>query len=56
MLEDLKREVLEANLELVKLGLVLYIWGNVSGLDEKSGLVVIKSRGVSYDAILGLAQ
>ena len=51
MLEKLKQEVLEANLSLVTAGLVLYTWGNVSALDEKSGLVVIKPSGVAYDAM-----
>ena len=49
MLEKLKEEVLKANLDLVKLGLVLFTWGNVSGIDRKKGLVVIKPSGVSYD-------
>ena len=49
MLEKLKQEVLEANLDLVKNGLVILTWGNVSALDRESGLVVIKPSGVSYD-------
>ena len=49
MLEQLKKEVLEANLELPKYGLVTFTWGNVSGYDPESGLVVIKPSGVSYD-------
>lgn len=49
MLEKLKQEVLEANLELVKQGLVIYTWGNVSGVDRETGLVVIKPSGVSYN-------
>jgi L-ribulose-5-phosphate 4-epimerase len=49
MLEELKNEVYEANLELVKRGLVIYTWGNVSGIDRERGLVVIKPSGVSYD-------
>ena len=49
MLEQLKQQVLQANLDLVKNGLVLYTWGNVSGIDRASGLVVIKPSGVSYD-------
>ena len=48
-LSNLKQEVFEANLELVKRGLVLYTWGNVSGIDRERGLVVIKPSGVSYD-------
>lgn len=49
MLEKLKKDVLEANLELVRRGLVVYTWGNVSGIDREQGLVVIKPSGVSYD-------
>lgn len=49
MLEDLKEKVLRANLDLVKHGLVIFTWGNVSAIDRKSGLVVIKPSGVSYD-------
>lgn len=49
MLEKLKEEVYKANLELVRRGLVLYTWGNVSGIDRKDGLVVIKPSGVDYD-------
>ena len=46
MLEDLKRQVLEANLALPKYNLVTFTWGNVSGLDRLSGLFVIKPSGV----------
>jgi len=49
MLEELKKKVLKANLELPKRGLITYTWGNVSGIDRESGLVVIKPSGVSYD-------
>jgi L-ribulose-5-phosphate 4-epimerase len=49
MLEDLKKAVLEANLELPKKGLVTYTWGNVSGIDRKAGLIVIKPSGVPYE-------
>ena len=49
MLEALKEEVLHANLDLVKHGLVIFTWGNVSAIDRESGLVVIKPSGVSYD-------
>jgi L-ribulose-5-phosphate 4-epimerase len=49
MLEKLKSEVFEANLELVRKGLVIYTWGNVSGIDREQGLIVIKPSGVSYD-------
>lgn len=51
MLEDLKKKVLKANLDLVRNGLVIYTWGNVSAIDRESGLVVIKPSGVSYDAM-----
>lgn len=50
-LQKLKEEVFEANLELVKQGLVIYTWGNVSAIDRESGLVVIKPSGVSYDTM-----
>jgi L-ribulose-5-phosphate 4-epimerase len=49
MLEELKNKVFQANLELVRQGLVIYTWGNVSGIDRERGLVVIKPSGVSYD-------
>lgn len=49
MLEDLKQQVCQANLDLVKHKLVIFTWGNVSGIDRASGLVVIKPSGVSYD-------
>ena len=49
MLEKLKKDVLDANLELVRNGLVVYTWGNVSGIDREQGLIVIKPSGVSYD-------
>lgn len=49
MLEELKEEVCRANLELPKYGLVTFTWGNVSGVDRKKGLMVIKPSGVSYD-------
>ena len=49
MLDELKRRVLEANLELPVRGLVTYTWGNVSGIDRDSGLVVIKASGVKYE-------
>lgn len=48
MLEELKQQVLEANLLLPKYNLVTFTWGNVSGIDRKSGLVVIKPSGVEY--------
>lgn len=49
MLEQLKEQVCIANLDLVKHKLVVFTWGNVSGIDRSSGLVVIKPSGVSYD-------
>ena len=51
MLEELKEKVLDANLELVRQGLVIYTWGNVSGIDRDSNLVVIKPSGVDYDGM-----
>lgn len=49
MLEQLKQEVLSANLLLPKHGLVTFTWGNVSGVDRAQGLMVIKPSGVEYD-------
>lgn len=49
MLEKLKEKVCKANLDLVRHGLVIFTWGNVSGIDREHGLVVIKPSGVSYD-------
>lgn len=49
MLEQLKEQVFLANLELQKQKLVIFTWGNVSALDEKTGYVIIKPSGVSYD-------
>jgi L-ribulose-5-phosphate 4-epimerase len=51
MLEGLKREVCDANLELVRRGLVLMTWGNASGIDRGRGLVVIKPSGVAYETM-----
>lgn len=51
MLESLKKQVCEANLELVKRGVVIYTWGNVSGIDREKGLMVIKPSGVDYDGM-----
>ena len=48
-LKQLREEVLEANLELVRRGLVLYTFGNASGIERGEGLVVIKPSGVPYD-------
>ena len=49
MLEKLKQEVLQANLDLVKHGLVIFTWGNVSAIDREKGLIVIKPSGVLYE-------
>ena len=49
MLEQLKQQVYQANLDLVKHGLVIFTWGNVSAIDREKELVVIKPSGVSYD-------
>ena len=51
MLEQLKKQVLEANLLLPKYGLVTFTWGNVSGIDRETGLVVIKPSGVEYEGM-----
>lgn len=51
MLEKLKEEVWKANLELVKHGLVIFTWGNVSAVDRQHGMVVIKPSGVAYEAM-----
>ena len=51
MLEELKQKVYEANMELQRKGLVIYTWGNVSGIDREMGLVVIKPSGVDYDTM-----
>lgn len=51
MLEELKERVFRANLDLVRHNLVIFTWGNVSGIDRKKGLVVIKPSGVDYDSM-----
>lgn len=51
MLEGLKKEVCQANLELKKHALIIYSWGNVSGIDRKKGIIAIKPSGVSYDEL-----
>ena len=51
MLEELKKEVYEANMLLPKYGLVTFTWGNVSGIDRESGLFVIKPSGVEYEKL-----
>lgn len=48
MLEQLKKEVFDANMDLVDKGMVIYTWGNVSAIDRESNLVVIKPSGVDY--------
>lgn len=51
MLEELKQEVYKANMQLPKLDLVTFTWGNVSGIDREKGLFVIKPSGVEYDKL-----
>ena len=51
MLEKLKNTVCKANLDLINNGLVIHTWGNVSGRDFESGLIVIKPSGVSYESM-----
>ncbi len=51
MLEELRESVCKANLDLVHHGLVIFTWGNVSGIDRDRGLVVIKPGGVSYEGM-----
>ena len=51
MLNELKRQVLAANLSLPAYGLVTFTWGNVSAIDRQSGLVVIKPSGIAYEAM-----
>jgi len=51
MLSELKERVYKANLDLVKEGLVIHTWGNVSGRDSESGLIVIKPSGIDYAAM-----
>lgn len=51
MLEQLKQEVYEANMQLPKYGLVTFTWGNVSGIDREKGLFVIKPSGVPYEEL-----
>ncbi len=51
MLEKLKEEVLRSNLDLVKYGVVIFTWGNVSAIDRETGLVVIKPSGVDYSVM-----
>ncbi|MCI9033511.1 MAG: L-ribulose-5-phosphate 4-epimerase [Lachnospiraceae bacterium] len=51
MLEELKKKVYEANMDLPKYGLVTFTWGNVSAIDRESGMFVIKPSGVDYDLL-----
>lgn len=51
MLTELKKQVYKANMLLPKHGLVTFTWGNVSGIDRKQGLIVIKPSGVEYNAL-----
>jgi len=51
MLEDLKKVVYEANMELPKYGLVTFTWGNVSAIDKETGYFVIKPSGVDYEKL-----
>jgi L-ribulose-5-phosphate 4-epimerase len=51
MLEELKKSVFKANLDLVRHGLVIHTWGNASGRDPESGLIVIKPSGVDYESM-----
>ena len=51
LLKSLKEEVLQANLDLPKYGLVTFTWGNVSGVDRDKGLIVIKPSGVPYEQL-----
>ncbi|PZE20006.1 L-ribulose-5-phosphate 4-epimerase [Paenibacillus xerothermodurans] len=51
MLEQLKQEVLEANLDLPKFKMITFTWGNVSGIDREAGLIVIKPSGVPYEEL-----
>ena len=51
MLEELKKAVCEANLDLVNKGVVIYTWGNVSGISDDRKYMVIKPSGVDYDGM-----
>ena len=51
MLQELKRQVYEANMLLPKYGLVTFTWGNVSAIDRESGLFVIKPSGAEYESM-----
>ena len=47
-LDEIKKQVYDANLELVRRNLVIYTWGNVSVIDREHNLVIIKPRGIEY--------
>lgn len=51
MLEQLKKDVYKANMDLVAKGMVIYTWGNVSGIDREKNLIVIKPSGVEYEEL-----
>ncbi len=51
MLENMKIKVCKANLDLVKHGLVIFTWGNVSAIDREKGLIVVKPSGINYDSM-----
>ena len=51
MLDELKRQVYEANMELPRRNLITYTWGNVSGIDREQGIVAIKPSGVAYEEL-----
>jgi L-ribulose-5-phosphate 4-epimerase len=51
MFSELKQQVFEANLDLVKHGLVIFTWGNVSGIDRSKGIFAIKPSGLPYDSM-----
>jgi len=51
MYEELKKQVCEANIQLQKHKLVIYSWGNVSGIDRRAGVVAVKPSGVAYDEL-----
>lgn len=51
MLSELKEKVFQANIDIYKKGLVIYTWGNVSGIDRGKGIIAIKPSGVDYDTL-----
>ncbi len=51
MLEELKKQVYESNMDLPRYGLVTFTWGNVSGIDREKGLFVIKPSGIDKDKL-----